>query len=233
MPEPGEQGMGSKADRAGLQPVEKPALVRRLGSVDVTALRAQVAKLSEKVWEQENAVKENDFFCFAHTRHIIFRFPAINRPRVFYYSRQIWKVWQRWLLPVMTRAAAAYGYAEPVYSKAMLARLAARHGIDRHTDRGSTTALVHKIHVPLETNPQATLTVGDTAFHLEIGSAYEVNNMAPHGAFNGGTHDRTHFIFEVCEGAGMEWNERRGTPGQSDGAAGATAKANGNGRASR
>ena len=227
--------MGSKADCAGLRPVEKPASVRRLGSVDVTALRVQVAKPSEKVWEQENAVKENDFFCFAHTRHIIFRFPAIDRSRVFYYSRPIWKIWQRWLLPVMTRAAAAYGYAAPVYSKAMLARLAAGHGIDRHTDSGGTTALVHKIHVPLETNPQATLTVGDTAFHLEVGSAYEVNNMAPHGAFNGGMHDRIHFIFEVSEGAGMEWIEleRRGTPRRSDRPPGATAKANGNEQASR
>lgn len=194
--------------RPVIRPVAKPQTVRRLGPVDVAPLRAQVARLSEKVWREADAVKENDFFCFAHTRHIIFRFPPIDRPHVFYYSRPIWKVWQHWLLPVMTQAAADYGYAQPVYSKAILARLAAGHGIDRHVDL-VRDALVHKIHVPLETNPQATLTVGDTAFHLEVGSAYEVNNMAPHGAFNGGTHDRIHFIFEVCEGAGWSGSRSR------------------------
>ena len=59
---------------ATLQPVAKPHSVRRLGPVDVAPLRAQVARLSEKVWREADAVKENDFFCFAHTRHIVFRF---------------------------------------------------------------------------------------------------------------------------------------------------------------
>ena len=196
-----------------LQPVEKPTSVRLLGPVDVAALRVQVARLSEKVWERENAVKENDFFCFIHTRHIIFRFIPLNNTGVCYYSRPIWKVWRRWLLPVMTQTAAAYGYVEPVYPKAMLARVAAGHGIDLHEDRGGMTSLVHKIHVPIETSPQATFTVGSDTFHLEAGSAYEVNNMAPHGAFNGGTRDRIHFIFEMFEGARMEWSPRRWAPG--------------------
>ena len=197
---------------ATLQPVEKPATVLRLGPVDVEALRTQVARLSENVWERENAVKENDFFCFTHTRHIIFRFIPPNRTSACYYSLPIWNLWQRWLLPVMTRVAASYGYAEPVYPKAMLARLAAGHGIDRHEDSGGMTPLVHKIHVPLETSPQATFTVGSDTFHLAAGFAYEVNNVAPHGAFNGGAEDRIHFIFEVFDGTGVAWNQRRLDP---------------------
>ena len=61
-------------------------------------------------------------------------------------------------------------------------------------------------------NPQATLTVRGEAFHLEAGYAWEVNNLAPHGAFNGGAHDRVHFIFEVMEGAGTRWVETRTAP---------------------
>ena len=34
------------------RPVAKPDSVRRLGPVDVAPLRAQVARLSEKVWRQ-------------------------------------------------------------------------------------------------------------------------------------------------------------------------------------
>ena len=79
--------------------------------------------------------------------------------------------WQRWLLPVMARAAAPCGYARPVYPKAMLARLAAGRGIDLHTDDGGMNLLTHKIHVPLQTSPRATLTVaGGAGTAAPIGS---------------------------------------------------------------
>ena len=109
----------------------------------------------------------------------------------------------------MAQAAAPYGYAAPVYPKAMLARLAAGCGIDPHTDGGSMNPLTHKIHVPLQTNPRATLTVAGATVHLEAGYAWEVNNLASHGTFNGGAQDRIHFIFEVLEGAGREWRRSR------------------------
>ena len=208
--------------RPVIRSVAKPHSVRRLGPVDVAPLRAQVARLSEKVWREADAVKENDFFCFAHTRHIVFRFVHPDPIRI--HSRPSWKLWQRWLLPVMAQAAAPYGYARPVYPKAMLARLAAGRGIDLHTDDGGMNPLTHKIHVPLRTSPRATLTVAGATVHLEAGYAFEVNNLAPHGAFNGGAQDRIHFIFEVFEGAGMAWRGRRlerrpaaGRPGTSNG----------------
>ena len=88
--------------RPALPRVEKPALVRCLGPVDVEALRAPVGRLSEKVWRQEDTAKENDYFCFTHTRHIVFRFIEGNRTPLRYYSKPIWTVWQR-LLPVMAQ----------------------------------------------------------------------------------------------------------------------------------
>ena len=196
------------AERRELHPVEKPHAVRRLGVVDVAALAEQVARLSEAVWNQENAVKENDFFCFAHTRHVIFRFVAARRLGCFY-SMPIWHLWQRWLLPVMTQAAAPYGYAAPLFPKAMLARLDAGRGIEPHRDCGGMNPLAHKIHVPLRTGPRATFTVRDQTLHMPAGQAFEVNNLATHSAFNGEPRDRVHLIFEVFDGAGMEWRERR------------------------
>ena len=194
---------------ARLLPVAKPLSVRRLGRVDAAALKLRISRLSEKVWRQEDALKENDYFCFARTQHIVFRFVPLDLPGIAFYSRPLWNLWRTWLLPVMAEAAAPYGFARPVYPKAMLARLAAGHGIDPHTDSGGMNPLVHKIHVPLQTNPQATLTAGDATSHLQAGYAYEVNNLAPHGAFNGGDEDRIHFIFEVFEGADIAWREQR------------------------
>ena len=188
-------------DGSILPRVEKPDVVRYLGPVDVELLRVEVERLSEKVWQQEDAVKENDFFCFAHTRHVIFRFIPGNRTPLRYYSNPAWMVWQHRLLWVMAQAAATYGYARPIYPKVMLARLAAGRGIDPHVDSEESNPLVHKIHVPLRTDPRALLIVDDVAFHPEAGHAWEVNNLVPHGAFNGGDRDRIHLIFEVYEGA--------------------------------
>ena len=187
----------------GLPRVRKPALVRHLGAVDVAELRAYVERLPERVWWQCDAAKENKFPCFVHARHIVFRFTPGNRTPLRFYSTLIGEAWQRLLLPVMAQAAAPYGYARPVYPKAMLARLVADGHIVRHRDDEATeaAAFAHKIHVPLQTNSRATLAVGDTDFHLEAGHAWEINNLAPHGAFNGGVHDRVHFVFEVFDGS--------------------------------
>jgi len=186
---------------AGLRRVDKPARVRPLGAVGVEPLRREVAQLSERVWRQEDAAKENAFPCFHHTRHIVFRFIAGNRDPRRFYSQPIWAVWGRRLLPVMARAAAAYGYAEPAYPKVMLAQLAAGHGIDLHVDGAGSHPFTHKIHVPLETNPAAVLHVDGADFHLAAGHVWEVNNLVPHSAFNGGEADRIHLIFEVFDDA--------------------------------
>lgn len=195
-------GAGGPGRGAKLPVVDKPALVRELGAVDIADLRCHVDKLSERAWRQADEAKENAYICFAHTQHVVFRFIFGNQTPLRFYSTPIWLVWQRLLQPIMTQAAAAYGYAQPIYPKAMLARLEAGYGIDQHTDgeTGVSHALTHKIHVPLQTNPQATLTVGGTDFHLPAGRAFEVNNLATHSAFNGGREDRIHFIFEVFDG---------------------------------
>ena len=186
----------------GLRRVAKPTRVRPLGAVGVEDLRSHVARLSEKVWRQEDAAKENDFPCFHHTQHIIFRFINGNRDPRRFYSNPIWAVWHRMLLPVMAWAAAPYDYADPVYPKVMLARLEAGHEIDLHVDSGGSNPFTHKVHVPIETNPAAVLRVDGADIHLAAGRAFEVNNLVPHGASNGGETDRVHLIFEVFEDAG-------------------------------
>lgn len=194
----------SRGGRGGssLPRVAKPDTVRRLRSVDIGTLRSCVARLSDKVWQVEDTDKENRYRVFHHTRHIVFRFIRGNRDPREFYSRPIWRVWQHWLLPVMAQASASYGFAEPVYPKAMLARLEAGRRIDEHRDGEGSHPLVHRIHVPLETSPEAVLTVGGEDFHLSAGHAWEVNNLVPHSVFNGGEQDRIHLVFEVFEEGG-------------------------------
>ena len=200
-PQPSNGGVPNGGRGQNLPRVDKPAGVRGLGPVAVDALAANVDRLSETVWRLHDARKENAFWCFHHTRHVIFRFHGASDPRRFH-SHPIWAIWRRLLLPVMAQASALYACAAPVFPKVMLARLEAGQVIDKHVDGGAANAYTHKIHVPLRTNPQAKLIVNDAEHHLAAGHAWEVNNLAPHGASNHGAQDRIHLIFEVFDNDG-------------------------------
>ena len=181
------------------QTIVKPDTIRTLGPVDIRRLKALVGRVSDTVWQSENEGKENDFFCFHHTQHIIFRFIGGNRDHRDYYSNPIWSMWKNILLPIMDAVVAPYGYTKPAYPKAMLARLAAGHIIDSHVDGAGSNLHTHKIHIPIQTNLGAIFYVNKVPHHLEEGMAYEVNNIVPHAVENFGQTDRIHFIFEVFD----------------------------------
>ena len=168
--------------------VEKPATVRRLVRVDAAALAALVGRLSDEAWRREDDLKENRFPCFHHTRHVVFRFITGNRDPRRFQSHVSWRIWSRWLLPLMTPVGAAYGFAEPVYPKAILARLEAGQRIDPHVDGDGSHPLVHKVHIP----------AADRARGGADGRRHQRRTWKPampgrsttsllHGAFNGGT----------------------------------------------
>lgn len=179
--------------------VPKPKTIRELGPVDITQLKPLMLRLSETTWNKEDALKENDFECFHNTRHIIFRFISGNRDHRVSYSNPIWDIWQPILLPVMEHTTKEYDFKKPEYPKAMFARLTAGKVIDAHIDGAGSNLHTHKIHVPLQTNPDALFTTNGETFHLQEGHAYEVNNIALHGVSNRGTTDRIHFIFEAFD----------------------------------
>lgn len=184
-----------------MQPPEvtKPATYRDLGPVDIAPLLALVERVSDAAWSAENARKENAFPCFHDTRHIIFRFTPGNRTPLDSYSTPAWDIWASVLTPIMETAIRDYGFRDPAFPKAMLARLAAGARIDRHVDGAGSNLCTHKIHVPLVTNPGALFESGGEVRHLPAGEAVEVNNVGEHSARNDGEEDRIHLIFEVFE----------------------------------
>jgi hypothetical protein len=182
-----------------VRPVVKPAFIRELGPVDTSELTSVVARTSDTVWNLEDSRKENRFEVLHHTKHVVFRFIEGNRDHRRFYSNPIWDLWQRFLMPVMEAAVRPYQFRQPVFPKVMLARLAPGRVIDKHTDGLGSNLYTHKIHVPIQTNDQAWIDVSNRRFHLSPGHAYELNNLAPHGAENAGATDRIHLILEVYE----------------------------------
>lgn len=175
---------------------KKTGSVRRLGTVDIAALREAVLAIPEEVWNAEDAGKPNRFGALDATRHIVFRFVSNFDDWRDSYDRPLWAEWKPLLEPVLTAATAEYGYSRSEFPRVMLARMAPGGVIHPHRDENPAAKWPHKIHVPLLTNPDVTFFVDGTGYHFAEGEAVEVNNMGVHAVRNSGSTDRIHLIFE-------------------------------------
>ena len=173
--------------------------IRKLGSVDIAALRDAVLAIPESVWATENARKPNKFEVLDKARHIVFRF--IDSPRDWRGSHdcRAWGQWRGLLEPVMRQAVGDYGYARGVFPRVMLARLPAGESIKPHIDANPAAKWPHKIHVPLATDPLVVCGFGGMQHHFPLGEAVEVDNLGPHWVRNGSGADRIHLIFEYFD----------------------------------
>jgi len=177
----------------------KTETVRRLGAVDVSALRAAVLAIPETIWNAENAAKPNRFDALDRTRHIVFRFVRNFDDWRHSDNHRLWAEWRALLEPVMAQATKDYGYARGAYPRIMLARMAPGGVIHPHRDANPSAKWPHKIHVPLTTNDKVTFFVVGDGNHLPEGEAVEVNNMGVHAVKNEGATDRIHLIFEYFD----------------------------------
>jgi hypothetical protein len=82
-------------------------------------------------------------------------------------------------------------------SKCFLPSLKSGGLIPPHTDKGVTLRTVHRIHVPIYTNPSAIFTVGGESINMLEGSAYEINNVREHSVINEGRTPRVHLLFDL------------------------------------
>jgi len=69
-----------------------------------------------------------------------------------------------------------------------------------HTDQ-QPPDWVTRVHVPIVTNPRATVTTEDGMFHLHVGKAYRFDTRRPHAVQNDGPLARVHLVFDVKRSA--------------------------------
>lgn len=177
----------------------KTESIRRLGRVDITRLRDAVMAIPEGVWQQENSTKPNRFDALDKTVHIPFRFVREFDDWRVSDDMPLWAAWRDLLEPVLAAATAPYGYRRGGYPRIMLARMAPGGVIHPHRDGNPSAKWPHKIHIPLQTNPQVTFAIDEVGYHFEEGEAVEVSNMAVHAVTNAGDTDRIHLIFEYYD----------------------------------
>ncbi|MBL8649221.1 MAG: aspartyl/asparaginyl beta-hydroxylase domain-containing protein [Sphingopyxis sp.] len=177
----------------------KTTSIRRLGAVDIAALKAAVLAIPEDVWQTENADKPNRFEALDATAHIVFRFVSDMRDWRSAFARPLWDEWEALLAPVLAAATADYGYRNGIFPRVMLARMPAGGVIRPHRDANPAAKWPHKIHVPIQTNDRVLFRIEGATHHIAEGEAAEVNNMGVHAVVNGGTAPRIHLIFEYYD----------------------------------
>jgi hypothetical protein len=174
----------------------KTDFYRFLGSVDVDALAERVRNIPDAQWESENRTKPNKFAKLNDTSHIIFRYVESAENLFDYWDQPgLWDEWKEMLSPIMEQAARSLGYENYRFPRVMLARLPAGGEISEHSDLDASY-YIHKIHVPLITNPKTQFRVGRQVTNMPVGDIIEVNNKRNHAVRNDGACDRIHLIFE-------------------------------------
>jgi hypothetical protein len=176
--------------------------IKFLGPVDVSGIRDDILAIPEETWALENRGKPNKFEALDATQHIVFRFVDSLKDWRLSHDRPLWPLWRERLEPVMRQATEAYGYPRGLYPRVMLARMNPGGVILPHIDASPSASWPHKIHVPIQTSPEVEFHIGPNCYHLEVGQAYEVNNLIMHSVANRSTTQRIHLIFEYCEAPG-------------------------------
>jgi hypothetical protein len=103
------------------------------------------------------------------------------------------------------------GLATPVYACAerlnaripgkivrlMLTELAPRGRIAPHMDGGAGVVLVHRLHLPVVSNPEVKFFIDEIPHYLEPGVAYEFDNTRRHAVDNDSDAPRIHLMCDV------------------------------------
>jgi hypothetical protein len=69
--------------------------------------------------------------------------------------------------------------------------------ITEHTDPVEFFGSHHRVHLPIVTNKNTSMTIDQHEFHMEPGYYYEIDNMRPHTAKNEGNASRIHLIIDL------------------------------------
>jgi len=186
-------------DQTDLASPNKTKTMRELGPVDISSIREDILNLPKEIWEVKDHDKPNKFKELGRTEHIVFKFirDYDNHLDNFFYP--IWDEWKSRLEPILETATKPYGYRDGDFSRIMLAKLPAGSKISLHIDPYKSSNYTHKIHIPIQTNPEVEFWINRKRYHFLEGYAYEVNNKALHGGINRGETDRINLIIEYYE----------------------------------
>jgi hypothetical protein len=167
-----------------------------LGPVDYQPLKQAALDLPEDAWLEAKGRSRN-YVVHRQTESIVLVW-CDEEPGLPTYEGKGWPYLAHVAVPLMEDIQNRFYRPGGRVFRAMVAKLTAEGKIDPHVDQGESFATSHRIHVPLQTNPNVQFKINGRTFHLDEGIAYEVSNLDPHAVTNRGLRDRLHFIFDYA-----------------------------------
>lgn len=108
-------------------------------------------------------------------------------------SKVIYHKWYSYFKEFLDSIPLPYGYIQ----SAILIKLPAGKSIPTHVDSNQFFKKYHRLHIPIQTNPECIFTVGTISKHLQVGEIWEIDNdNKPHSVKNNGQTDRIHLLID-------------------------------------
>lgn len=169
-----------------------------LGEFDCVELTRRVLGVEEEQWHQD-ARRQQSYDVHAQTQSLILLFCS-GWPKITVTRANGWNLLADAAIPLMEQIIAHRYAAGGRVLRAMMTRLPPGARIARHRDSHPSFAIAHRIHVPLQTNPQVEFLVGKEIVPPRAHFAFELNNAVEHQVINRGDTPRIHFIFDYAPG---------------------------------
>jgi hypothetical protein len=179
-----------------------PEPLVRVAACPVAALAAAMPGAPDPVWETER---------FRQTSYPVHR---LTRSILFEWLDNDWRLGspmtiQRYDYAPAALAAAVQDCAVRVLAlypgarlaRATLAELPAGAVIAPHRDNGIAITAVHRIHLPVLTNPQVHFFIDRVSHYLEAGIVYEFDNTRLHAVENRSAERRVHLMLDLMPAA--------------------------------
>jgi hypothetical protein len=189
-------------------------LIRELGPVDSSALRAAILAQDEAAWFEEQ-YRQQEYDVHRQTRSIVLVFVNLEVwPDIEIHKEPGWDRLAETAIPVMHDIIQRHYPPGGAIIRAMAAKLPAGGKIAPHVDSHPSFHRGHRIHVPITTNPRVRFMIDGRPHQLKVGAAYEINNQKNHSVMNKGADDRITFIFDYMPPAELDRVQRQSSVGR-------------------
>lgn len=170
--------------------------LRELGAIDVQPLADAIGALGADDWLRD-CRRQRDYDVHRRTESVVLLFTdGAGWPAITVSREDGWDLLAETAVPLMHAIIARAYPPGGTVIRAMAAKLLPGEVIAPHRDGHPSFAFGHRIHVPVTTNSRVRFMIDGRPFRLEVGQAYEINNLLVHSVMNKGAEARITFIFD-------------------------------------
>jgi hypothetical protein len=178
---------------------------RRIGSVNTDAVATVLAKLSGDSWERPAVdLQQPELYRDTSMVSLAYDFDFRHRNATQHAAMQVFGQVTRPILGVVADffdqsrrgRELSESFGPGYFVRACFLALGPGGAIDLHSDQRFSELHSHRVHVPIVTNPQASVEVDAETLHIPAGEVYEISNTRPYAIRNAGDTSMIHLVLD-------------------------------------